>query len=282
MRLSQLKIQFIKQLQDEYPAREIESFFNILADKYLGMTRLEVALAPELKLKEEQVDTFESALKRLKKHEPVQYITGKTEFFGLKFLVNKNVLIPRPETEEMVDWIIKDFEKAENLKILDIGTGSGCIAISLAKNLKAEVKAFDISEEALKTANKNVEINEAKVSFRKVDILKLEKLEERYDIIVSNPPYVREQEKEQMQKNVIDHEPKTALYVKNDNALIFYKKITELAKNSLDTGGVLYFEINQYLPEETKALVENFGFEAELKRDIFGNYRMLKAIRKQL
>lgn len=244
------------------------------------MTRLEVALAPELLLENEKVNSFESALQRLKQHEPIQYITGETEFFGLKFLVNKNVLIPRPETEELVEWIIKDFGKNENLKILDIGTGSGCIAISLAKNLGAEVTAFDISEEALETAKQNAEINQAKVSFRKVDILELEKLEEGYDIIVSNPPYVREQEKEQMQKNVLDHEPETALYVKNDDALIFYKKITELAQISLNTGGALFFEINQYLSEETNNLVENFAFEAELKKDIFGNYRMLKAVRK--
>lgn len=280
MRLSQLKIQFIDELRDEYPSTEIESFFNILADNFLGMSRLEIALAPEFMLNNEQVIAFELALKRLKKHEPVQYITGETEFFGFKFQVNKNVLIPRPETEELVEWIIKDFGKNENLKILDIGTGSGCIAISLAKNLKAEVSAFDISEEALSIAQKNADINKVKIDFQKVDILKTEELAERYDIIVSNPPYVREQEKEQMQKNVLDHEPETALYVKNDDALIFYKRIAELAQHSLKPKGALYFEINQYLPDETKALVENFGFEAELKKDIFGNYRMLKALRK--
>ncbi|AVR43885.1 peptide chain release factor N(5)-glutamine methyltransferase [Christiangramia fulva] len=279
MRLSQLKLQFIDHLKDGYPSKEIESFFNILAEKYLGMTRLEVALAPELALNEEQLSAFESALKRLKQHEPVQYITGETEFFGLHFLVDKNVLIPRPETEELVDWIIQDNKELQNLKILDIGTGSGCIAISLAKNLKAEVTAFDISEAALKTARKNAKLNKVDVDFRKLDILKLEKLQERYDIIVSNPPYVREQEKEQMQKNVLDHEPKTALFVDDDDALIFYKKIAELAQVSLRQNGALYFEINQYLHEETRDLVENLGFEAELKKDIFGNYRMLKAVR---
>ncbi len=278
MRLSQLKIQFIDHLQDEYPAKEIESFFNILADRFLGMSRLEVALAPELILNKEQLNSFESALERLRQHEPVQYITGETEFFSLNFKVNKNVLIPRPETEELVEWIIENFKDSEDkLKILDIGTGSGCIAISLAENLKAGVDAFDISEEALKIAKKNAEINRVNVTFQKVDILNLKNLPERYDIIVSNPPYVREQEKEQMQKNVLDHEPESALYVKDDNALIFYKKITELAQDSLRSGGTLYFEINQYLAEETKVMVENFGFEAELKKDIFENYRMLKA-----
>lgn len=280
MLLSLLKIQFIDRLKDEYPVTEIESFFNILVDQFLGMSRLEVALAPEFNLNDEQLNVFESALERLERHEPIQYITGGTEFFELKFLVNKHVLIPRPETEELVDWIIQDHNDVEKLKILDIGTGSGCIAISLAKKLNAEVSAFDISEEALKTARKNAKINKVWVNFQKVDILKTEELAERYDIIVSNPPYVREQEKAEMQKNVLDHEPEGALYVKNDDALIFYKKITELSQKSLAPGAALYFEINQYLREETKKLVENIGFVAELKKDIFGNYRMLKALRK--
>ncbi len=281
MLLSQLKIEFIDHLKGEYPSTEIESFFNILADEFLGMSRLEVALAPELKLNEEQISSFNSALERLKRHEPIQYITGSTGFFGMHFSVNRNVLIPRPETEELVEWIIQDFKASEEeLKILDIGTGSGCIAISLAKNLKAEVEAFDISEEALKIARKNAEINKVTVSFQKIDILEVKELAKRYDIVVSNPPYVREQEKEQMQKNVLEHEPETALYVKNNNALIFYQKITGLVQKSLNPGGILYFEINQYLYKETKSLVENLGFEAELKKDIFGNYRMLKALKK--
>ncbi len=282
MLLSHLKIQFIDQLKDEYPSTEIESFFHILTEEYLGMTRLEVALKPGFEISETQKAKFEHALLRLKDHEPIQYITGKKEFYGLDFNVSPHVLIPRPETEELVDWIISDLKDSEKtFHILDIGTGSGCIAISLAKNLSnSRVTAFDISEEALKLAKENAAFNKTDIQFKNVDILKTEILEEKYDVIVSNPPYVRELEKEEMHKNVLNHEPGTALYVNDDNALIFYEKIAWLAKASLKPGGLLYFEINQYLAEETRALVENFGFETELKKDIFGNFRMLRAAKK--
>ena len=279
MLLSQLKIQFLEQLKDDYPKTEIESFFHILTEEYLEMNRLEIALNTGFEISEAQKYKFEHALLRLKDHEPIQHITGKKEFYGLLFQVNRHVLIPRPETEELVDWIISDLKDSEKtFHILDIGTGSGCIAISLAKNLSnSRVTAFDISEEALKLAGENAALNKTGVQFKNVDILQTEILEGKYDVIVSNPPYVRELEKEEMHKNVLNHEPETALYVNDDNALIFYEKIASLAKVSLKPGGLLFFEINQYLAEETKALVENFGFETELKKDIFGNFRMLKA-----
>ena len=282
MLISQLKIQFIESLKDEFPITEIESFFYILTEYYLGIKRIDMALDRDLEVSEAQFQQFEKAMLRLKDHEPVQYITGQTEFYGLEFEVNKNVLIPRPETEELVEWIIQDHQnKSEKLNILDIGTGSGCIPICLAKNINnAHVSSFDISKEALALARGNAQKNNVEVDFREFDILSAEKLDEKYDIIVSNPPYVRELEKKEMHKNVLEHEPELALYVQDDDALIFYRKITELAKEALKENGVLYFEINQYLGEETKALVESFGFEAELKKDIFGNHRMLKAIRK--
>ena len=282
MLVSQLKVQFIERLKDEFPQTEIESFFYILVDHYLGRRRVDIALEPDLEVSEGQLAKFEKALLRLHDHEPIQYITGKTEFYGLEFYVDKNVLIPRPETEELVEWIISDHKNSnKELRILDIGTGSGCIPVSLAKNLPdSAVSSFDISTEAIAMAKKNADLNNIKVNFQNIDILALDNLEEKFDIIVSNPPYVRELEKKEMHRNVLDFEPKLALYVEDVRPLVFYEKIASLAANSLEQRGALYFEINQYLSEETKALVENLGFEAELKKDIFGNYRMLKAIRK--
>ncbi|MCB7479657.1 peptide chain release factor N(5)-glutamine methyltransferase [Christiangramia sediminis] len=282
MLLSQLKNEFENGLKDEFPSTEILSFFYILTEKYLGMRRLDIALNPEHEISQEDQLKIEHALERLKDHEPIQYITGSTEFFGREFLVNKDVLIPRRETEELVDWIISDHRQLDKkLKILDIGTGTGCIPISLKKELKnSEVFSVDISSEALLIAKSNASLNVAEVIFEKMNILEVNTLTDKFDIIVSNPPYVRELEKKEMHRNVVEHEPKLALYVEDENALIFYKKIATLASEALNKGGSLYFEINQYLSEETKTLVERCGFEAELKKDIFGNYRMLKAIKK--
>ena len=284
MLLSQLKIKFLDTLKDQYPAQEVNSFFNLLTEAYLGMNRLDFALKPGKEISLEEKDKFESAIHRLSLHEPIQYIIGETEFFGLKFKVNKNVLIPRPETEELVQWLLDDVgesKNSSNLKILDIGTGSGCIAISLAKNLpNAEVFALDISEKALKTARENAGLNKVNVNFIQADILNLEALTGKFDVIVSNPPYVREMEKVEMHLNVLDNEPELALYVKDTDPLIFYRKITKLAQAGLQKNGNLYFEINQYLANETEEILKNSGFKTELKKDIFGNYRMLRGIKK--
>jgi release factor glutamine methyltransferase len=281
--LSQLKIKFLNLLKDEYPAQEVSSFFNLLIESYLGMNRLDFALKQGKELTLEEKEKFESAIHRLSLHEPIQYIIGETEFFGLKFKVNKNVLIPRPETEELVQWILDDVGESKtpsNLKILDIGTGSGCIAISLAKNLpNAEVFALDISEKALKTARENATLNKVNVNFIQADILNLEALTGKFDIIVSNPPYVREMEKVEMHLNVLENEPDLALYVKDIDPLIFYGIIAKLAQAGPQKNGDLYFEINQYLAKETEEILKNFGFKTELKKDIFGNYRMLRGRR---
>ncbi|MCF4100923.1 peptide chain release factor N(5)-glutamine methyltransferase [Gillisia sp. M10.2A] len=283
MLLSQFKNNFITQLQTEYPPEEVLSFFNILTGFFLGMSRLQVALAPEKELSQEELKQFENALSRLEEHEPIQYITGVTEFFGLQFKVNKNVLIPRPETEGLVQWILDDIRnnpKSSEIKILDIGTGSGCIAISLAKHLpEAQVWAMDVSPEALETAKVNAAQNIVEVGFIEQDVLNVEQLLEKYDIIVSNPPYVRELEKKEMQRNVLENEPELALYVEDTNPLLFYKKITNLAVNGLREKGSLYFEINQYLSDETAEMLKLKGFSKELRKDIFGNYRMLKGSR---
>ncbi len=280
MRISDFKIEFNKFLKEEYPESEINSFFTILTQAYLGMSRLEVAMNPHRELSTGEEQLFLKARQKLISHNPIQYITGQQEFFGYTFKVDENVLIPRPETEELVQWILDDFKintPRGNPQILDIGTGSGCIAISLAKEIPAaKVTAVDISEEALQIAEMNSEINKAGVNFKKADVLKISKIEGKYDIIVSNPPYVRELEKEKMQANVLNFEPETALYVKDEDPLLFYREITKLAKLALKNRGALYFEINQYLAEETQLLLKKEGFETELKKDIFGNFRMIK------
>lgn len=281
MLLKEFRSKFTNELQGEFPKEEIQSFFNILTESFLKMSRLDVALDPEKKLSETQLDQFGDALLRLKKHEPIQYITGETQFFGLNFKVNKSVLIPRPETEDLVLWILDDFnERKEELKILDIGTGSGCIAVSLAKNLpQAKITAIDISVEAIDAARENAELNQVEIEFKQADILQMTELPEQYDVIVSNPPYVRELEKEDMQRNVLEFEPETALYVKDHDPLLFYEKISELAVNSLKNKGAVYFEINQYLGEETEKILIGKNFRTILKKDIFEVDRMLKGTR---
>ncbi len=284
MLLSDYKKQFGLALKNEYPVEEINSFFNILIAHYLKVTRLDLALDPKKEISSEDINLFDEISLRLQQHEPIQYILGETEFFGLKFQVNKKVLIPRPETEELVSWILLDLseDKISAPKILDIGTGSGCIAISLAKNLpEAKLTALDISEEALVVASNNAEANEVDVKFKNQDILKLKQAFNSFDIIVSNPPYVRDLEKKKMNRNVLENEPEGALYVRDNDPLIFYEAITKLAKESLGPGGLLYFEINQYLAEETEQLMKNAGFITTLKKDIFGNFRMIKGIKQE-
>ncbi|WP_237708828.1 peptide chain release factor N(5)-glutamine methyltransferase [Gillisia marina] len=270
-------------MKNEYPVEEINSFFNILIAHYLKVTRLELALDPKKEISSGNINLFDEISLRLQQHEPIQYILGETEFFGLKFQVNTNVLIPRPETEELVSWILLDLSKNKISapKIVDIGTGTGCIAISLAKNLpEAKLTALDISEEALKVASNNAEANEVEVKFENQDILNLKQAFNFFDIIVSNPPYVRDLEKKEMNRNVLENEPDGALYVRDNDPLIFYEAITKLANESLGTGGRLYFEINQYLAEETEQLIKNAGFSTTLKRDLFGNFRMIKGIKR--
>ena len=278
MKIKDYKSNFIASLIDQYPAEEINSFFNRLTESYLGMSRLELALDQDRDFNEGEEQRFEEALERLKKFEPLQYILGETEFFGLNFKVQEGVLIPRPETEELVAWIMEEFKNADgNIRILDIGTGSGCIAISLAKNLpNSEVTAIDFSKIALEVAKENAALNEVDLKLIEANILNAERLPEKYDIIISNPPYVRELEKAEMQPNVLNFEPDSALYVEDQDPLIFYSKITKLAKANLGNAGTLYFEINQYLGSETEQLLKNHGFQTELRKDMFGNYRMLK------
>ena len=277
MRIREYRSHFVDTLAPIYDLEEAESFFYLILEDKKKLKRIDLALNTEATFSEEEVLQCNEILEKLKKYIPIQYILGKTHFYGLEFEVNENVLIPRPETEELVDWIISNNSKSANLNVLDIGTGSGCIAISLAKNLQdAHVSAVDVSEKALATAEKNAQKNQVKVHFIRKDILKTEDMEQQFDIIVSNPPYVRNLEKEEIKQNVLDHEPHLALFVDDQNALIFYQKITELAQKNLSENGQLYFEINQYLGKEMMDLLEQKGFQQmELRKDIYGNNRMV-------
>jgi release factor glutamine methyltransferase len=281
MKIKQYRTKFIKELSPFYDAYEAESFFYLILEDKHKLRQIDLALNHELTFTENDFHVWDVLLSQLKKEIPIQYLLGKTSFYGLDFEVNENVLIPRPETEELVEWIIKEnagIDKTKKLKILDIGTGSGCIAISLAKNLpNAEVYALDVSKKAIETAKRNAVRNNVKVTFGLIDVLELEVLKFHYDIIVSNPPYVRNLEKEEIKKNVLEFEPHLALFVDDNDALIFYRKIAELAQKNLLEKGQLYFEINQYLGKEMVDLLENMNYKnIELRRDIYDNDRMIK------
>ena len=288
MKLKETKEFFQNELAGLYNVEEIDSFFYILIEFYLGLKRISLVLKPELTYSKKVMEPILTALEDLKKEIPIQYILGETAFFGLPFKVNSHVLIPRPETEELVDWIL-NIEKSESinngLKILDIGTGSGCIAVSLAKNLiHAQVYALDVSHDALEVAKRNAVLNNVSVEFIQVNMLQPETWNTefknlKFDIIVSNPPYVRELEKAQMKSNVVNNEPHLALFVKNEDPLIFYKAITQYAVDNLTPKGHLFFEINEYLGKQMRLLLKSFDFNAiELKQDIFKKDRMIKGI----
>ncbi len=281
MLFKKYKSKLLEELSSLYDEKEIESFFYIVLECFHNIKRIDLALNPEMEMDAMQLLRWESVLSELKKEKPIQYIVGATEFYGLPFLVNGNTLIPRPETEELVEWILESTKyeiQSTRFRILDIGTGSGCIAISLAKNLpNAQVSAIDVSEKAFATANRNAEINEVNVDFILKNILETEDLNEQFDIIVSNPPYVRNLEKAEIKPNVLEFEPHLALFVDDNDALLFYRKIAQLAKKNLSENGQLYFEINQYLGKETVKLLEILGFKnIILKKDIYGNDRMIR------
>ena len=254
MKIKQYRTHFIQALLSIYDLGEAESFFYLILEEKQQLKRIDLALNPDLTFSNAEIQLWNSILEQLQKEIPIQYLLGKTSFYGLDFEVNENVLIPRPETEELVEWIIQSQSSegvGKKLEILDIGTGSGCIAIALAKNLpNAEVFAVDVSEKALATAQKNAIINEVNVTLLKKNILETDDLEQQFDLIVSNPPYVRELEKKEIKKNVLDNEPHLALFVADSDALVFYRKIAELAQKNLSPKGQLFFEINQYLGKE--------------------------------
>lgn len=285
MILKEFKLFFNEALSAIYPKTEIDSFFFILMEEKLKLQRIDTVLKPDFLITKKNLIDLKTIVKRLQKEEPIQYIIGNTEFYGLPFFVDKNTLIPRPETEELVSWVLNETKVLANnktieLSILDIGTGTGCIPISLAKNLTSlNISAIDISPEALLIAKQNAILNKVTIEFIELDILNTESLPQEYDVIISNPPYVRELEKEEIKNNVLKNEPHLALFVADENPLIFYNKIADLAKQQLSKNGMLFFEINQYLGKETVNMLVKKGFKnIQLKKDLFGKDRMIKCV----
>ncbi len=279
MIVKELKSLFTEQLKNIYEKQELDTFFSYLIEEYLGIQKIDLLLNPTFKVQPEKLQCFNKAIDKLKKEEPIQYILGKTEFYGLPFKVNQNTLIPRPETEELVSWIVDSIDSSSPLHILDIGTGSGCIAISLKKQLpNASVTAIDVSDKALKIAEKNALENEVEVTFIQQNILTTNSLSKHYDIIVSNPPYVRNIEKEEIKNNVLLNEPHLALFVDDNDPLIFYSKIAKLAAKHLNRKGLLFFEINQYLANENFLMLKALGYnDIILRKDFRKNPRMIKS-----
>ncbi|MEX0361566.1 MAG: peptide chain release factor N(5)-glutamine methyltransferase [Allomuricauda sp.] len=289
MLLKEIKTIFHQELDAIYPVEEVDTFFYRCIEHYLKLERFVLALQPHLVLTKEEETPLFAALADLKQEKPLQYVLGVAHFMDFELKVSEHVLIPRPETEELVEWVVSDIRKeasdirhqTANIRILDIGTGSGCIAIALAKKFPdANVYALDVSEKAIGVARENAKLNGVDVAFIHQDILDPNfelGLELEFDVIVSNPPYVRELEKEEIKDNVKKYEPHVALFVQDEDPLLFYKTITQFAISHLGKKGKLYFEINQYLGTETQALLEAHNFlEIELRKDIFGNDRMLK------
>ena len=270
---------FLNELSDLYPENELKSIMYISIDFHLELTKSGTILQSDKILKNDEISVLINVVDRLKKMEPIQYILSETDFYRLSFYTKKEILIPRPETEELVDWIIRD-NKGSNKKYLDIGTGSGCIIISLAKNLKGMFDAIDISEESIRISEENSIKNKVNINLKKTDILCSE-LKGEWDVIVSNPPYVLRSEKEVMNKNVLNWEPETALFVEDTDPLLFYEEISKKSLTVLRKNGYLYFEINENFGNETIKLLEEIGFvNIELKKDINGKDRMIKAMCK--
>jgi release factor glutamine methyltransferase len=287
MRIASNKIKdiirfFKEELKGFYSDGELETMIRYCFEEFSNIRLSSSSLSNENTVSESELLKYNFAVKDLKNHKPLQYILGKADFYGLKFIVNENVLIPRPETEELVQHIIQDLKNKniDHAEILDIGTGSGCIPVSLMKHISnANVHAMDISERALEVARQNSELNNVNVNLLKDDILSPvgQYQSGSYDVIVSNPPYIRLSEKDQMEKNVLSFEPHLALFVDDDDALLFYRKIAEFAVKYLRKEGSIYFEINADLGPETKALIEKMGFKnVVLIKDMSNKNRILR------
>jgi len=280
--LKELKSHYIDQLLELYDKPEAELLVSIIIEHYFGMSRIDMAMNPDKRLSESEILSLHMSVKELKNKKPVQYITGVVEFSGLSIHVDENVLIPRPETEELVNLVLEN-ERVAGLKVLDIGTGSGCIAIVVCNKLvDAEVVAVDISPEVVKLAQKNADRNEVKVSFELYDILSPDFQQKQifrlFDVIVSNPPYVTLSDKEKMHANVLDYEPHGALFVPEENPLIFYDAIFKFAEKNLISKGRVYFEINESFSEEMKNLAAEYGYQKiMIQKDIRGKNRFMRA-----
>jgi len=290
MNLAEISQLYKEQLTELYDAEEVQSLYLMVVEYLLGFSKTAYILKKQQTISDAEVVKFKSILGELSYGKPIQYILGEAEFFGLKFNINPSVLIPRPETEELVEWVLEnckslDFSEqhGNKINILDIGTGSGCIAISLKKHLpNANVYALDISAEALATAKGNAELNDLTVGFIEGDILNQSIIQSfdlsKLNMIVSNPPYIKEDEKPAMHQNVLANEPHTALFVSNDRPLVFYEAIADFAKANFEKEGRLFFEINEYLGKETVQMLDGKGFkDIVLRKDMQGKDRMIVA-----
>jgi release factor glutamine methyltransferase len=271
---------FKKELTSFYDKNEVDSMLYIFFEHYFGVTRTDFLLHQDRKLSESDLLLVIYGVKDLKKYRPLAYIIGEWEFFGLSFYVNEHVLIPRPETEELVQLIINDYDNHPLNNILDIGSGSGCIALSLKHHFKnATVTAWDISDEALKVIDRNAKNLQLEIKINKVDALSNPEVNVKYDVIVSNPPYIMNKEQDQMHSNVLDYEPHLALFVPDENPLLFYNKIADIAIKHLIENGSLYVEINEQFGEEVVSLFNKKGFEkVKIIKDINNKNRMVKAV----
>ncbi len=289
MTIGELKLFFKKELSTIYPNEEISSFLQLLLEDRLDLSRAQAALQAERNIDKTDEAYFLNVLEDLRNERPIQYILEKTHFYGLNFVVNDQVLIPRSETEELVDWILKELaaqnKTDKKISVLDIGTGSGCIAVSLAKGLpKAQVYALDVSASALELSEQNAVKNNVEIGTIQADILTIDTITDsagtplKFDVIVSNPPYVLEDEKQEIRPNVLHYEPHLALFVNDSNPLLFYDKIAALAKRHLNEQGRLFFEINQYMGSETLSLLKRKKFSRViLRKDLLENDRMIMA-----
>ncbi len=277
MQIRALQQLYIDRLTSVYDEQEAQQIFLFCLNEIEEKSRIDLLMNPDLTTNQEQ--KWLDVLQSLEEEKPVQYIFGKTYFYGYTFKVNEHTLIPRPETEELVEWIVASVNKNEKISVLDIGTGSGCIGLTLAKLLpNAEVTLLDVSEEALKVAKQNALALGLEVKLIHKDILSIENFTKPFDVIVSNPPYVREMEKVEIKNNVLNYEPHTALFVSDADPLIFYRKIAQLAYDNLVRNGFLFYEINQYLGPDTLSLLETIGFQQNiLKKDLMNNNRMTRS-----
>ena len=279
--VAQIRKHIQQQLATVFPdEQERNVLTSMILQRITGLSKTEIAIQPDFRVNESDIVWLKNALEDLNEHKPIQYVIGYEEFYGLKFNVNKHVLIPRPETEELVKWVLDDHATSKApLSVIDFGTGSGCIAIALKHNRPDwNVCGLDKSMEALKVAWDNALQNGAEVDFEENDLLDFKPLSRKFDLVVSNPPYIRNAEKNLMQKNVLDFEPEMALFVEDDDPLIFYKAIAEISKTLLKDKGGIYLEINEAFGKETVEMLKEYGYkDVELKEDLFGKSRMIKA-----
>lgn len=278
--IAELQAIYYKELTPLYDEREARAITRLVFEQMLQLNATKLSFERFRILTQPQQQGLTQMLERLKTNEPVQYVLGGADFFGLKFMVNSSVLIPRPETEELVGWILQEADATAALNILDIGTGSGCIPILLAIKLpKANVEGVDVSDDALNVAKQNNKWYKTNVNFYRLNILE-ETLSKPYDVIVSNPPYIPEQERSSLENNVVQFEPHLALFSYDEDGLTFYKRIAQVAFASLEAGGKLFFEIHKDKAEAVKQLMQLSGFtDIEIRKDLSGHDRMIMGMK---